>query len=377
MLINIFPDSKVIGQSDYRHGSKPALGVLVVNLGTPDEPTPKAVRRYLAEFLSDTRVVEIPRLLWMMILHGIVLRVRPAKSAKAYQRVWSEQGSPLMAGSAALTDQLAARLSARLGDSCSTVLAMRYGNPSIKQGLETLQSAGAERIIVLPLYPQYSGATTGSVADGVFKNLLQWRWVPELRLMGAYHDDPQYISAVAQSVRSHWLEKGQGERLLISFHGMPKATLLAGDPYYCQCHKTARLLAAELDLAEEQWEMVFQSRFGAAEWLKPYAAQRWVEMAAEGIKHLTVVCPGFAIDCLETLDEIANEGRAEFLAAGGEKFDYVPALNASPAHVELMLERVLRQASGWPELEQSVAEKDGMQQRLTLSRNLAIAAGAN
>ncbi|MCP4077041.1 MAG: ferrochelatase [Gammaproteobacteria bacterium] len=373
---NIFSGIKVRGQTNYSHGTRATLGVLVVNLGTPDEPTPKAVRRYLAEFLSDTRVVEIPRLLWKMILHGIILRVRPAKSAKAYQRVWSDQGSPLMAGSADLTDQLSERLTEKLGDSCTTVLAMRYGNPTIRQGMETLQSAGAQRIIVLPLYPQYSGATSGSVSDGVLKNLLQWRWVPELRLMGAYHDDPQYISSVAQSVRSHWLEKGQSERLLISFHGMPKATLLAGDPYYCQCHKTARLLAVELELDEDQWEMVFQSRFGSAEWLKPYAAERWVEMAAEGVRHLTVVCPGFAIDCLETLDEIANEGREEFLAAGGEKFDYVPALNASTAHVELMLARVLRQASGWPELEQPV-ETNIMQQQSTLSRDLAIAAGAN
>ncbi len=368
--------STVHGQKNFQHGRKPSLGILVVNLGTPDEPSTSAVRRYLAEFLSDSRVVEIPRLLWKVILHGIILRVRPAKSAKAYQRVWSEQGSPLMAGSRELTDLIDQQMQQRFAGSVKAVLAMRYGNPSIQQGLDELQSAGAERLLVLPLYPQYSGATTGTVADAVFNNLKHWRWVPELRLMGAYHDDPQYIQAVAQSVRSHWQQQGQAEKLVISFHGMPKATLIAGDPYFCHCHKTARLLATELELNPEQWEMAFQSRFGAAEWLKPYTAERWVELPKEGVNSITVVCPGFSIDCLETLDEIAVEGRDEFLAAGGERFDYVPALNASPAQLDLMVDRIIRHASGWPELD-SVHDEDGYQLKLKQSRELALAAGAN
>ena len=363
------------GQKNFTHGRSPGLGILVVNLGTPDRPETSAVRRYLAEFLSDTRVVEIPRLLWKMILHGVVLRVRPAKSAQAYQRVWSEQGSPLMAGSAELTTLIDAQMQQRFSGHIRTVLAMRYGNPSIQRGLEELEAEGAERILVLPLYPQYSGATTGTVADAVFKNLMRWRWVPELRLMGAYHDDPLYITAVADSVRDHWQQNGRSDRLLISFHGMPRATLDAGDPYFCHCHKSARLIAQQLELGEGQWEMAFQSRFGAAEWLQPYTADRWVELPKEGVRHLTVVCPGFSVDCLETLDEIAIEGRDEFLAAGGEKFDYIPALNASPAQVELMVNRITRHASGWPELESNHDEKK-LQQELALSRDLAKAAGA-
>ncbi|MDH5426003.1 MAG: ferrochelatase, partial [Gammaproteobacteria bacterium] len=341
------------GQSEFEHGRQASMGVLVVNLGTPDEPTTASVRRYLAEFLSDSRVVEIPKLLWMLILHGIILRLRPAKSARAYQRVWTENGSPLMAASAELIQDLGAAIRSRAGGKTSVVLAMRYGQPSIKKGLEQLQAEGAERVMVLPLYPQYSGATTGTVADAVFTNLLKWRWVPEIRLLGAYHDDPQYIRAVSESIKQHWVDKGQADKLLISFHGMPKATLLAGDPYYCHCHKTARLIAEDLALEDNQWELAFQSRFGAAEWLKPYVAERLTALPAEGVKHLTVVCPGFAVDCLETLEEIAMEGRDDFIAAGGEQFDYVPALNASASHVELLADRVIKQAAGWPEVDQS------------------------
>ncbi len=361
------------GQDHFKHGQLPGMGVLVVNLGTPDEPTKEAVRTYLAEFLSDPRVIEIPKLLWKIILHGIILRTRPAKSAQAYQRVWTDKGSPLMVESAGLTMQIDKEIQARIPGKSHVVLAMRYGQPSIQHGLLQLQSEGAERIMVLPLYPQYSGASTGTVADAVFTNLSKWRWVPELRLLGAYHDDPAYIKAVADSIRTHWAEKGQGDKLLMSFHGMPKATLKAGDPYFCQCHKSARLIAAELGLQEGQWEMAFQSRFGKAEWLKPYIAKRLVQLPGEGVKHLTVVCPGFAVDCLETLDEIAMEGREEFIKAGGEQFEYVPALNASPEHVSLMTDMIINNAGGWPELDQDKA--DAQQANLEKSKADAIAAG--
>ncbi len=349
------------GQPDFQHGREPGFGVLVVNLGTPDEPTTPALRRYLGEFLSDRRVVEIPRLLWKLILHGIILRIRPSRSAEAYQRVWTEQGSPLMSASTELTDELRKVLQREVPGKVVVELAMRYGSPSIEQGLKALQAQGAERIMVLPLYPQYSGATSGSVADAVFESLSRWRWVPELRLLGPYHDDPDYINAVADSVREHRQQSGQAtgpqHKLLISFHGMPKATLEAGDPYYCHCHKTARLVAASLELQDEQWEMVFQSRFGKAEWLKPYAAKRFVELPAEGAKQLSVICPGFAVDCLETLDEIAVEGREEFLEAGGERFEYIPALNASATHVALLARRVIDNAAGWPELKGAASEE--------------------
>jgi len=362
------------GQDSFEHGRKPGMGILLVNLGTPEEATPKAVRKYLAEFLSDSRVVEIPKLIWQLILHGIILRVRPAKSAKAYQRVWTEQGSPLMAASQALTKALRTELKAHISGHHSIALAMRYGQPSIEQGLKELQAQGAERIMVLPLYPQYSGATTGSVADAVFNNLISWRWVPELRLLGAYHDDPEYIIAIAKSIRSHWKQKGQGDKLLISFHGMPKATLMAGDPYYCHCHKTARLIEEELELSEHQWEMAFQSRFGAAEWLQPYVSKRLKELPDEGVKHLTVICPGFAVDCLETLEEIAMEGKDDFIAAGGERFEYIPALNDSNEHVAFIAGRIAEQCSGWPELKKENTHVK-VQQSLNRTKDFAAVAG--
>jgi ferrochelatase len=337
------------GLREFEHGRMPRLGVVLVNLGTPESPTPDAVRRYLAEFLSDPRVVEIPRLVWKVILHGIILRVRPKKSAHAYASVWTDQGSPLRAISQALTQKVEEQLARRVPGPVSVVLAMRYGNPAIDPVLRQLQEQGMERLLVLPLYPQYSGATTGSVADAVFASLSRWRWVPELRFMGAYHDDPDFILAVADSIRSCRESHGQGDKLLISFHGMPRATLTAGDPYFCHCHKTARLIAEELGLEEAQWEMAFQSRFGRAAWLQPYVVERLETLPSEGVRHLTVVCPGFASDCLETLEEIAMQGRDSFIAAGGERFDYVPALNSDAAHVDLQVSRILQHASGWPE----------------------------
>ena len=363
--------SRFQGHPNFQHGRQPVTGVLIVNLGTPDDPTTPSVRRYLAEFLSDPRVVEIPGIIWKIILHGIILRVRPKKSAAAYQRVWSDKGSPLMAGSAGLTEGIRQKLQSIYGDRVETRLAMRYGNPSIKQGLAELQQAGAERIIVLPLYPQYSGATSGTVADEVFRQLMQWRWVPELHLLGPYHDDPAYLSAVAASVEKHWQQQDRGDKLVMSFHGMPRATLDKGDPYFCHCHKTARLLADKLDLGEGEWEMAFQSRFGAAEWLKPYAAERWQSLPNEGAKHLTVVCPGFSIDCLETIDEIALEGKEEFIEAGGERFDYVPCLNDSEAHIDYMCQRLQ------PLIDAGLPSDDHIKQaNLEKSRELAIAAGA-
>ena len=366
--------NKFSGQQGFEHGRKPVLGILVVNLGTPDAPTPAAVRRYLAEFLSDSRVVEIPKIIWKLILHGIILRTRPAKSAKAYQKVWLEEGSPLKVTSSQLVDEMSKELTTRLDTEFKIELAMRYGQPSIDKGLKVLEAAGAERIIVLPLYPQYSGATIGSVADAVFKSLMKWRWVPEISMLGAYHDNPQYISAVAESIRDHWSREGQSDKLLMSFHGMPKATLRAGDPYYCHCHKTARLIAEQLELKENQWEMAFQSRFGAATWLQPYVSQRLTEMPTEGVKKLSVVCPGFAVDCLETLEEIAMEGHGDFLAAGGESFEYIPALNSSSAHVAMLVNKVMEHA-----VSVSTHENIAVNNKATQpdqSRHLALAAGA-
>jgi protoporphyrin/coproporphyrin ferrochelatase len=363
------------GLSKFEHGRTPRLGIILVNLGTPESPTPAAVRRYLAEFLSDPRVVEIPRLIWKVILHGIILRVRPRKSAHAYASVWTDQGSPLRAVSQALTQKVREALAQRAPGPVSVVLAMRYGEPAIDAVLRQLQAQGMERLLVLPLYPQYSGATIGSVTDAVFASLSRWRWVPELRIMGAYHDDPRYIRAIADSIRTHWGNHGQGDKLLISFHGMPKATLIAGDPYFCHCHKTARLIAEALNLGEAQWEMAFQSRFGAAAWLQPYVVDRVKALPAEGVRQLTVVCPGFASDCLETLEEIALQGRDSFMQAGGERFDYVPALNADTAHVDLQADRILQHAAGWPETSADFDPRS-LEDALAATRAYAQAAGA-
>jgi ferrochelatase len=367
--------SRYRGLSEFEHGRMPRLGVVLVNLGTPESPTPAALRRYLGEFLSDPRVVEIPQLIWKIILHGIILRVRPKKSARAYASVWTDAGSPLRVFSEALTHKVREELEQLLPGPVSIALAMRYGEPAIDKVLVKMQEEGVERVLILPLYPQYSGATTGSVADAVFTSLGRWRWVPELRFMGTYHDDPRYIQALADSIRAHRETHGQGDKLLISFHGMPVATLKKGDPYYCHCHKTARLLAEKLGLDGHQWEMAFQSRFGGAAWLQPYVVERLEALPAEGVKHLTVVCPGFASDCLETLEEIAMQGRDSFLQAGGERFDYVPALNADAPHVHMQAARILQHASGWPE---SSADFDykRLEGALVNSRTYAQAAGA-
>jgi len=268
-----------------------------------------------------------------------------------------------MVASSLLTEKIAEQLKQKIAGETKTLLAMRYGEPSIKSQLQKLQHDGAERILVLPLYPQYSGATIGSVSDAVFAELSQWRWVPELRIMGAYHDEPEYIQAITNSIRLRWQEKKQPQKLLISFHGMPQDTLDKGDPYYCHCHKSARLIAQKLELSEEQWEMMFQSRFGKAKWLQPYVAERLELLPSEGIKDVTMICPGFAVDCLETLEEIAIEGKKSFLEAGGESFDYIPCLNDQQDHINLTVNRILKHASGWPELDpqlvkQSISERE-------------------
>ncbi len=367
--------SRYRGLSEFEHGRMPRLGVVLVNLGTPQAPTAAALRRYLGEFLSDPRVVEIPQLLWKIILHGIILRVRPKKSARAYASVWTDAGSPLRAHSEALTLKVREEVERLLPGPVSVVLAMRYGEPAIDEVLVKLQEEGVERLLVLPLYPQYSGATTGSVADAVFSSLGRWRWVPELRLMGAYHDDPGYIQAIADSIRSHRETHGSSDKLLISFHGMPEATLKKGDPYHCHCQKTARLVAEELGLEKAQWEIAFQSRFGRAAWLQPYVVQRLEALPAEGVRYLTVVCPGFASDCLETLEEIDMQGRESFLQAGGERFDYVPALNAAAVHARLQAVRVQQHASGWPESSAGF-DRQRLEDELAVSRRQALAVGA-
>lgn len=324
-------------------GSQTKTGVLLVNLGTPDAPTPPALRRYLAEFLSDRDVVRLPRLLWLPVLHGLVLRSRPRKSAEAYQRIWTKAGSPLLVNSQALAD----KLEAALGESCLVALGMRYGQPSILSALTALRDAGAARLRALPLYPQYAEATGGSTGKALLRAQRRLDWPPDFSLLHDYHDHPAYIAALAGSVEEHWSQQGRGRRLIMSFHGIPKRAS-AGDPYAGQCAKTAQLLAERLQLEDGQWSLGFQSRFGPAEWLKPYTEELLKECAARGERRVDVICPGFAADCLETLEEIALRYAAGFRTVGGERLSYIPALNARDSHVYLLQELALgrRPAAG-------------------------------
>lgn len=316
---------------------------MLVNLGTPAAPTAAAVRRYLAEFLADPRVIELPRWLWWPLLHGVILRVRPRRSARAYARVWTEQGSPLLVESR----RLAERVAARFGERLAVRLAMRYGEPSLARVLRGLREHGLRQLLVLPLYPQYSATTTASVVDAVAAELRGWRWLPELRVIGDYAGDAGWLAAVAQSIRAHRAEHGSAERLLFSFHGLPQRYVDAGDPYQQQCQASAAAIAAALGLEPDAWSVSYQSRVGRERWLTPYTDATLRELPRRGVRSVQVVCPGFAVDCLETLEEIALEGRAAFLGAGGERFGYIPALNDADAHVTALSALIERHAGGW------------------------------
>lgn len=318
----------------------PKIGVLLTNLGTPDAPTASALRRYLREFLSDPRVIEIPRLAWMLILHGIILRTRPKKSAALYKGVWTSEGSPLLV----ISKQQQQAIQAELGDGYSVKLGMRYGNPSIASGLRELQKEGVRKIIVLPLYPQYAGPTTGSTFDAVAKELSQWRWVPELKFINNYCDDSLYIESLANSVGEYIEKNGKPQKIIFSYHGTPKRNLELGDPYYCLCIKTTRLVTEKLNLDKNDCISSFQSRFGYAEWLKPYTDETLTNLPKEGVKSVAILSPAFSADCLETLEELAVENRHTFMAAGGEKYDYIPALNDREDHIAA-LANLLRENS--------------------------------
>ncbi len=337
------------GDKDYRHGSKESLGILLANLGTPDAPTTSAVRRYLAEFLWDARVIEVPRPIWWLVLHGVILRFRPRRSAEAYRKVWTEEGSPLLVNGRLLQEQLQKSMEETLSGRVKVELGMRYGSPSIESAMEALRKAGCRRLLVLPMYPQYSATTSASIFDAVWDVLRQWRWVPEVRTINQYHDDPAYIEALANSITEHWAKKPRGERLLFSFHGVPKRYILSGDPYFCHCQKTARLVAEKLGLGKDDWSLSFQSRVGREEWLRPYTDHQVMAFGDEGMKNLDVVCPGFASDCLETLEEIAMQNNEFFQEHGGDQLRYIPALNAREDHARALAGLVARHVRGWPE----------------------------
>jgi protoporphyrin/coproporphyrin ferrochelatase len=341
--------SHFLGSEGFRHGTPEKLGILVTNLGTPDAAEKGALRRYLKEFLWDPRVVEVPRPLWWLILNGVILNIRPARSAEAYRTVWTEEGSPLLTCAREQTAGIKARLARRIPMPFEVVLGMRYGNPSIPAALRQLHTLNVRRLLVLPLYPQYSASTTASTFDAVAATLMRWRWIPELRFITRYHDEAGYIGALAASIREHWAAHGRGEHLVMSFHGVPRRYLDAGDPYHCQCLKTARLLAAELALAEGSWTATFQSRFGKEEWLKPYTDEYIKGLGRRGLKRIDVVCPGFSADCLETLEEIAGQNAEFFHEAGGETLSYIPCLNARDDHLDFLAELSLKHLQGWPE----------------------------
>lgn len=366
-----------IGEPNYQHGSVSRLGILLVNLGTPDDTSTPSVRRYLRQFLSDPRVVEVPRVLWWLILHGVILRFRPKRTAEAYKTVWDEKsGSPLLSIGLKQTDRLREQVQQSMPDT-QVELAMRYGNPSIESALATFRDAGVRRMLVLPLYPQYSGSTVASVFDEVTRQMSKVRWIPETRFINQYFDHPAYIEALAESVKESWNENGKPQRLVMSFHGIPQRYRTAGDPYFCQCQATARLLAEALNLDSTEYQVVFQSRFGREPWLQPYCDKTMEALPGEGVKHIDLICPGFSADCLETIEEINVENREIFMHAGGEKFHYIEALNDRHSHILAFTALVQQHISGWPEsATDSPASAVNDSELLAASRERALAMGA-
>ncbi len=353
----------------FTHGQAPRTAIVLANLGTPDAPTAPALRRYLAEFLGDHRVVEIPKPIWWLILHGIILRVRPAKSAAKYATVWTPQGSPLKVWTETQAKLLQGYLGER-GHQVTVRYAMRYGNPSIASVLDELKAQGATRVLIVPAYPQYSGTTTASVFDAVAHWGLKTRHLPELRFVNRYHDDPGYIDALAQRMQHHWLHHERGDHLVMSFHGLPERNLHLGDPYHCECHKTARLLAQKLGIDKDRYTVTFQSRFGKAKWLEPYTEPTLIAMAQKGVKSVDVVCPGFTSDCIETLEEINQEAREAFLHAGGKTFEYIECVNDSPDWIRALTHLTEQHLLGWP------TQKADDPMELQASRERAMAMGA-
>lgn len=326
-----------------RPASNKKVGLLLTNLGTPDAPETGPVRRYLAEFLSDPRVVEAPRWFWLPLLYGVILLIRPRLSAKAYSKVWTDNGSPLLD----IGRRQAAALQKALGDDVHVALGMRYGNPSIASALKSLTDAGVSRVLLLPLYPQYSASTTATTVDKLADVLRHYRVQPSVRSCMGYHDEPSYIAALAESVRRFWRDHERGEKLMMSFHGIPQRYADKGDPYPDQCRHTAELLAEQLGLPSDRWALTFQSRFGREPWLQPYTDKTLEAWGEAGVKTVDVICPGFSADCLETLEEIAMENRENFEEAGGERLNYIPALNDSPEHVAALARVARRELTGW------------------------------
>jgi len=358
-------------EPDFQHGDQLKVGILLANLGTPDAPTAKALRSYLGQFLMDRRIVEIPRFIWCWILHCIILVVRPKKSAAKYAQVWMKEGSPLMVHSQKQTQLLRGFLAQKIKSPFVVELGMSYGNPSMKSALAQLKQQHCDKILVFPLFPQYAASSSAAVYDAVWKVLLKMRNVPAIRTIRSYHDHPAYIRALATSVSDYWMKAGKPEKLVMSFHGVPKVHLTKGDPYHCQCHKTARLLAEQLGLSKDQYQVAFQSRFGKQEWLKPYLSSTLEALGKAKTKRIDVICPGFSSDCLETLEEIAMEGKHIFQSNGGGEYNYIPALNENDAWIHAMTQIALENLQGWVSADWD-AETAKQENALTASRAQAL-----
>lgn len=348
---------KFRGSPSFTHQQADKLGVLVTNLGTPESPTKQALKPYLKEFLSDPRVVEIPRLLWWMILNLVILNIRPRRSAKAYETVWTEQGSPLMVHTKNQAEAIKQQIQQKWGDNVVVDFAMRYGQPAVADTIDKMLQAGVRKLLVLPLYPQYCASTTASTFDAVAAAMTNRRWMPELRFVTEYNDFPDYIQAIADKIRLHWQTNDRTDKLIFSYHGIPKRYLLNGDPYHCQCYKTSRLIAENLGLDKDRYLTTFQSRFGREEWLKPYTDHTLKALPNEGVKSVQIVCPGFSSDCLETIEEIGEENREYFMEAGGERYEYIEALNSDPQHISALVKLIEKNLQGW-EASESVGNRN-------------------
>lgn len=338
---------KYQSQTAFTHKQTDKVGVLVTNLGTPQAPTKQALKPYLKQFLSDPRVVEVPKLIWWFVLNGIILNLRPKRSAAAYATVWVDEGSPLLVHTKNQAKGLAERFASKWGDDVVVEYAMRYGQPSVENAITSLLDKGARKIVVLPLYPQYCASTTGSTFDALANDFTQRRWLPELRFINQYHDHQAYVECVANSIKEHWQTHGRADKLVFSYHGIPKRYLMNGDPYHCQCHKTTRLVAEHLGLAKHEYMTTFQSRFGREEWLKPYTDETFKALPAQGVKSLQVICPGFSSDCLETIEEIGEENREYFMENGGERYEYIESLNDSDPHLDMLFDLLEQHMHGW------------------------------
>ena len=337
---------KYIGDKNYEHGSKEAVGVLITNLGTPDAPKKKELKVYLNQFLSDPRVIELPKILWQILLKLVILQVRPSKSAEAYKKIWTKNGSPLLDISKRQLEKIKLSLSTSHPNMIFEV-GMRYGNPSIPNALRNLQKQNVRKLLVLPMYPQYCAATTGSTFDEVTNVLQKWRWIPELRFINQYFEDDKYVQALSNSITSFWEKHSKPQKIIFSYHGIPKKYLLNGDPYHCFCLKTTRLVKEKMGLSDDEIMTTFQSRFGKAEWLQPYTSETLKELPKQGIKDINIISPGFSSDCLETLEELEEENREYFMESGGEQYKYIPCLNDDDEHIDVFVNLIKKNIQGW------------------------------